>query len=128
MPTFKDDINNHSIHNGVLLLQGEECVVTAVLEQHHLLKKIAIGVFRKLYRGGRRGGRERKRRERERRGGKKERGRGGKGGRGRGERERRGGRERERREGEEGIVTKRSGMQTSTKTRNSTWLCSQLVM
>ena len=69
MPTFKDDINNHSIHNGVLLFQGEECIITAVLEQHHFLKKIAIGVFRKLYQGGeggREGGRGRGGREKER--------------------------------------------------------------
>ena len=57
MPTLKNDLNNHSILNGVLFLQGEECVITTVLEQHHLLKKITVGVLRKLYRG-REGGRE----------------------------------------------------------------------
>ena len=58
VPTLKNDLNNHSILNGVLFLQGEECVITTVLEQHHLLKKITVGVLRKLYRG-REGGRGR---------------------------------------------------------------------
>lgn len=90
---MKNDLNNHSILNGVLFLQGEECVITTVLEQHHLLKKITVGVLRKLYRGreggrgrgGGEGGGERERRGRGGReeerggrgGGRKERGRGG---------------------------------------------------
>ena len=106
MPTFKDDINNHSIHNGVLLFQGEECVVTAVLEQHHLLKKIAIGVFRKLHRGGEEG------REGGRGGGRRE---GEEGGRG-------GGRRREGEEGREG-EEKGKGGDSNKKVRpaDSTW-------
>lgn len=56
---MKNDFNNHSILNGLLLLQGEECVITTVLEQYHLLKKITVGVLRKLPGEGRRDGKER---------------------------------------------------------------------
>ena len=84
VPTLKNDLNNHSILNGVLFLQGEECVITTVLEQHHLLKKITVGVLRKLYRGreggrGRGGGEGGGERERRGRGGREEE-RGGRGG------------------------------------------------
>ena len=68
---MKNDFNNHSILNGLLLLQGEECVITTVLEQYHLLKKITVGVLRKLPGEGRRdgkGGRRRDGKERGRRG------------------------------------------------------------
>ena len=97
VPTLKNDLNNHSILNGVLFLQGEECVITTVLEQHHLLKKITVGVLRKLYRG-REGGR----------------GGGGGGGRGRGGGE--GGREREKR-GRGGREEERGGRGGGRKER-----------
>ena len=79
MPTLKNDFNNHSILNGLLLLRREEGVITTVLEQYHLLKKITVGVLRKLPGEGRRG-----------RGGRKKEGWEGRGRGEEGERERRG--------------------------------------